>query len=125
MQHPHSKSTPKKILGFTVTPEEERRARAVIRSSIMFFQNYGKGDLPRLHGEYYTPKNNAKNNDNTSKWLPLYTAAIYCGCKPEAITMAAQEGTIERRAYKRCVNRYYYEYNIADLDEFIKRNNLL
>lgn len=115
----------KKVLGFVITPEDEMRKRAIIRASILFFQNYGKGSRPRMHGEYYTPgTHKTKNDENNNKWLPLDTAAIYCGCKTEVISQAGQNGVIERRAYKRNANRNYYEYNIADLDRFIRDNHL-
>lgn len=116
----------KYVLGFFITPEDEMRERAAIRSSILFFQTYGKGAKPRMHGEYYTPgTHQAKDSEDSKKWLPLDTAALYCGCKAEIISKAGQNGVIERRVYKRNANRNYYEYNIADLDKFIRDNHLL
>lgn len=116
----------KYVLGFFITPEDEMRERAVIRSSILFFQTYGKGVQPRMHGEYYTPgTRRVEEKEDSKKWLPLDTAALYCGCKAEIISKAGQDGVIERRVYKRNANRNYYEYNVADLDKFIRDNHLL
>lgn len=116
----------KYVLGFFITPEDEMRERAAIRSSILFFQTYGKGAKPRMHGEYYTPgTRRVEDKEDSKKWLPLDTAALYCGCKAEIISKAGQNGVIERRVYKRNANRNYYEYNIADLDKFIRDNHLL
>lgn len=121
-----SKPMNKKILGFRITPEDEMRERAAIRSSILFFQTYGKGAQPRMHGEYYTPgTRRVEEKEDSKKWLPLDTAALYCGCKAEIISKAGQDGVIERRVYKRNANRNYYEYNVADLDKFIRDNHLL
>lgn len=116
----------KYVLGFFITPEDEMRERAAIRSSILFFQTYGKGAKPRMNGEYYTPgTHQMKDSEDSKKWLPLETAAMYCGCKAELISKAGQNGVIERRVYKRNASRNYYEYNIADLDKFIRDNHLL
>lgn len=116
----------KYVLGFFITPEDEMRERAAIRSSILFFQTYGKGAKPRMNGEYYTPgTHQMKDSEDSKKWLPLETAAMYCGCKAELISKAGQNGVIERRVYKHNASRNYYEYNIADLDKFIRDNHLL
>lgn len=116
----------KNVLGFNISPEDEMRERAVIRSSIIFFQTYGRGDKPRLNGEYYTPGTNPNQEVmNDGKWLPLDTAALYCGCKEEVINAAGQNGIIERRVYRRNANRNYYEYKVDDLDRFIRDNHLL
>lgn len=121
-----SKRKGKYVLGFFITPEDEMRERAAIRSSILFFQTYGKGAKPRMNGEYYTPgTHQMKDSEDSKKWLPLETAAMYCGCKAELISKAGQNGVIERRVYKRNASRNYYEYNIADLDKFIRDNHLL
>lgn len=121
-----SKRKGRYVLGFFITPEDEMRERAAIRSSILFFQTYGKGAKPRMNGEYYTPgTHQTKGNEDSKKWLPLDTAALYCGCKAEIISKAGQDGVIERRVYKRNANRNYYEYNVADLDKFIRDNHLL
>lgn len=121
-----SKRKGKYVLGFFITPEDEMRERAAIRSSILFFQTYGKGVQPRMHGEYYTPgTRRVEDKEDSKKWLPLDTAALYCGCKAEIISKAGQNGVIERRVYKRNANRNYYEYNVADLDKFIRDNHLL
>lgn len=121
-----SKRKGKYVLGFFITPEDEMRERAAIRSSILFFQTYGKGVKPRMNGEYYTPgTHQTKESEDSKKWLPLETAAMYCGCKAELISKAGQNGVIERRVYKRNASRNYYEYNIADLDKFIRDNHLL
>ena len=116
----------KKVLGFIITPEDELRERAAKRAAILFMQSYGKGRQPRMHGEYYTPGTNPNNDrESKKKWLPLETAALYCGCKAEYINNAGQCGIIERRVYKRNASRNYYEYNVADLDKFIRDNHLL
>lgn len=116
----------KNVLGFLITPEDERRERAAIRSSIIFFQSYGKGREPRLNGEYFTPGTNPSEMvKDDGKWLPLDTAALYCGCKEEVINTAGQNGIIERRIYRRNANRNYYEYKVDDLDRFIQDNQLL
>lgn len=116
----------KNVLGFRITPEDEMRERAAIRSSILFFQKYGKGREPRLNGEYYTPGTNPDEIvKDEGKWLPLDTAALYCGCKEEVINAAGQNGIIERRVYRRKANRNYYEYKVDDLDRFIRDNHLL
>lgn len=116
----------KNVLGFLITTEDEMRERAVIRSSILFVQKYGKGREPRLHGEYFTPGANPDEAiKDEGKWLPLDTAALYCGCKEEVINIAGQNGIIERRVYRRNANRNYYEYKVDDLDRFIRDNNLL
>lgn len=116
----------KNVLGFLITPEDEMRERAAIRSSILFFQSYGKGKEPRMNGEYYTPGTNPDEVvKDEGKWLPLDTAALYCGCKEEVINIAGQNGIIERRVYRRNANRNYYEYKVDDLDRFIRDNHLL
>lgn len=116
----------KNVLGFLITPEDEMRERAAIRSSILFFQSYGKGKEPRMNGEYYTPGTNPDDAPkDDSKWLPLDTAALYCGCKEEVINRAGQNGIIARRVYRSTSNRKYYEYKIDDLDQFIRDNHLL
>ena len=116
----------KNVLGFLITTEDEMRERAVIRSSILFVQKYGKGREPRLHGEYFTPGTNPDEAiKDEGKWLPLDTAALYCGCKEEVINTAGQNGIIERRVYRRNANRNYYEYKVDDLDRFIRDNHLL
>lgn len=121
-----SKPRVKKVLGFLITPEDEMRERAAIRASILYFQNYGKGREPRLNGEYYTPGTNPDDAPkDDSKWLPLDTAALYCGCKEEVINRAGQNGIIARRVYRSTSNRKYYEYKIDDLDQFIRDNHLL
>lgn len=121
-----SKPRVKKVLGFIITPEDEMRERAAKRAAILFMQSYGKGRQPRIHGEYYTPGTNPNDRaGDESKWLPLDTAALYCGCKAEVINIAGQEGIIERRVYKRNSNRNYYEYKVADLDRFIRANHLI
>lgn len=112
--------------GFIITPEDELMERAAIRSSILFFQKYGKGREPRLNGEYYTPGTNPDEiNKDDSKWMPLETAALYCGCKKEIINLAGQTGMIERREYKRIGHHNYYEYKVDDLDRFIRDNHLM
>lgn len=114
--------------GFVYTQEDERRERAAIRSSILFFQKYGQGRPPRMNGEYYTPGTNPDEiKKDESKWLPLDSAALYCGCKEEIIILAAQNGLIERRVYRSATNsshHTYYEYKVDDLDQFIRVNNL-
>lgn len=121
-----SKPRTKKVLGFLITPEDEMRERAAIRASILYFQKYGKGREPRLNGEYYTPGTNpADALKDDGKWLPLDSAALYCGCKEEVINVAGQNGVIARRVYRRNANRNYYEYKIDDLDQFIRDNHLL
>lgn len=116
----------KNVLGFLITPEDEMRERAAIRSSILFFQKYGKGREPRLNGEYYTPGTNPDEVvKDDGKWLPLDTAALYCGCKEEVINLAGQNGIIERRVYRHNANRNYYEYKVDDLDRFIRDNHLM
>ena len=116
----------KNVLGFLITPEDEMRERAAIRSSILFFQSYGKGKEPRMNGEYDTPGTNPDEAvKDEGKWLPLDTAALYCGCKEEVINIAGQNGIIERRVYRRNANRNYYEYKVDDLDRFIRDNHLL
>lgn len=116
----------KNVLGFLITPEDEMRERAAIRSSILFFQKYGKGREPRMNGEYFTPGTNPDEIvKDDSKWLPLDSAALYCGCKEEVINAAGQNGIIERRVYRRNANRNYYEYKVDDLDRFIRDNHLL
>ncbi len=116
----------KNVLGFLITPEDEMRERAAIRSSILFFQSYGKGKEPRMNGEYYTPGTNPDEAvKDEGKWLLLDTAALYCGCKEEVINIAGQNGIIERRVYRRNANRNYYEYKVDDLDRFIRDNHLL
>lgn len=117
---------PKKVLGFIITPEDEARERAAIRASILFFQTYGKGRQPRMHGEYFTPGTNPNEAPSErEKWLPLEAAAMYCGVKEEIINLAGQNDMIERRVYKRSNTRNYYEYKVSDLDKFIRQNNLL
>ncbi|MBD5357336.1 MAG: hypothetical protein HDR88_10085 [Bacteroides sp.] len=119
------KTKVKNVLGFLITPEDEMRERAAIRASILFFQSYGKGREPRLHGEYYTPGTNPDETiKDEGKWLPLDSAALYCGCKEEVINVAGQNGIIERRIYRRNASRNYYEYKIDDLDRFIRDNHL-
>lgn len=121
-----AKPKTKKVLGFIISPEDEIQGMSAIRSSILFFQKYGRGKKPRLHGQYYTPGTNPDELvKDESKWLPLDTAALYCGCKEEAINAAGQNGIIERRVYKRSANRNYYEYKVVDLDRFIRDNHLL
>ncbi len=121
-----TKTKVKNVLGFLITPEDEMRERAAIRSSILFFQSYGKGKEPRMNGEYYTPGTNPDEVvKDEGKWLPLDTAALYCGCKEEVINIAGQNGIIERRVYRRNANRNYYEYKVDDLDRFIRDNHLL
>lgn len=121
-----TKTKVKNVLGFLITPEDEMRERAAIRSSILFFQSYGKGKEPRMNGEYYTPSTNPDEVvKDEGKWLPLDTAALYCGCKEEVINIAGQNGIIERRVYRRNANRNYYEYKVDDLDRFIRDNHLL
>lgn len=116
----------KNVLGFLITPEDEMRERAAIRASILFFQTYGKGREPRLKGEYYTPGTNPDEvPKDDGKWLPLDSAALYCGCKEETIIAAGQNDIIERRVYRRNANRNYYEYKVDDLDRFIRDNHLL
>lgn len=112
---------PRKVLGFIISPEDERKAVSAINASIAFFQTYGKGCQPRMNGEYYTPGTRpAYNDEDKSKWLPLEAAALYCGCKPETIRAAGLNGTIDRRLYKRNSKRCYYEYSLVDLDEYIR-----
>lgn len=121
-----TKKKVKNVLGFLITPEDEMREKAAIRSSILFFQKYGKGREPRLHGEYYTPGTNPDEaTKDEDKWLPLDTAALYCGCTEEVINFAGQNGIIERRVYRRNANRNFYEYKVDDLDRFIRDNHLL
>ncbi len=121
-----NKSRNKNILGFIITPEDEMRERANIRASILFFQKYGQGRQPRLNGEYFTPGTNPSEQIvDEGKWLPLDTAALYCGCKEEIINEACQNGFIERRVYISNANRKYYEYKVSDLDRFITKNNLI
>lgn len=116
----------KNVLGFIITPEDEMRERAAIRSSILFFQDYGKGRQPRMNGEYYVPGTHTDASPKEKeKWLPLETAALYCGCSTELITTAAQCDMIERRVYKHSAGRNYYEYKVSDLNRFIKNNHLL
>ena len=115
----------KNVLGFIITPEDEMRERAAIRSSILFFQEYGKGRQPRMNGEYYVPGTHTDaSTKDKEKWLPLETAALYCGCSTELITTAAQCDMIERRVYKHSAGRNYYEYKVSDLNRFIKDNHL-
>lgn len=123
---PKSNGKGKNVLGFIITPEDERRERAAIRASILFFQSYGKGRQPRMNGEYYTPGTSPDVLDaDDGKWLPLDTAALYCGCKEEIISVAGKNGSIERRVYRRNSNRNYYEYKLEDLDRFIRDNRVL
>lgn len=111
-------------LGFWLTPEDEMRERAAKRDTILFMQKYGKGRQPRMHGEFYTPGTNETPQDS-SEWLPLETAALYCGCKADIIEKAGQNEEIARRVYKKNKSRNYYEYLVTDLDAFIKRNGLI
>lgn len=111
----------KKILGFYISPEDEMRATAAKRAAILFFLTYGRGHQPRLNGEYYEPGTYpAKDEDVNKKWLPLVMAAYYCDCDTETIREAGKKGVIERRVYKHKARRAFYEYNVADLDEFIR-----
>lgn len=122
----NKKNKIEKVLGFVITPEDKKRKRKAIRSSILFFQSYGKGAKPRMNGEYFSPGTNpAKKLIVEDSWLPLNTAALYCGCKEDVINAAGQNGTIERRVYRRNANRYYYEYKVTDLNRFILDNHLL
>lgn len=115
----------KNVLGFIITPEDEMRERAAIRSSILFFQDYGKGRQPRMNGEYYTPGTHTEVSvKDKEKWLPLETAALYCGCSAELIVKAGQNDIIERRVYKHSAGRNYYEYKVSDLNRFIRDNHL-
>lgn len=115
------------VLGFFITPEEEMHERAAIRSAILFMQKYGKGREPRMNGEYYTPGDNPEEQKaiKESEWLPLETAARYCGCNESVIEKAAQNEDITRRIYKKSKSRNYYEYLVSDLDNFIVRNGLV
>ncbi len=115
----------KNVLGFIITPEDEMRERAAKRAAILFFQDYGKGRQPRMNGEYFTPGTHDNIVKDKEKWLPLETAAMYCGCSTKLINTAAQCDMIERRVYKHNASRNYYEYKVSDLDRFIRDNNLM
>lgn len=110
-----------KLIGWTFTREDLARERRAIRSAIRFFQDYGKGAHPKSWGGVYetTPNQNKKEI-----WLPLYEAARYCGVPDEAITIAGDEELIGRRKAGMYTSAEY-EYDIEDLDLFIKRNKLL
>lgn len=112
-------------LGFWLTPEDEMRERAAKRSAILFMQKYGKGRQPRMDGEYYSPGENPNKPSDSTEWLPLDTAAMYCGCNASLIEKAGQNEEIARRIYKKNKSRNYYEYLISDLDKFIKKMGLV
>lgn len=112
-------------LGFVFTEEDERRERAAIRDSILFFQTYGQGAKPRTKGEYYTPGTNPSDIEAKKQWLPQATASTYCNCTENTLIKAAQAGEIERRPYKMRQSKVMYEYLISDLDKFIKAHQLL
>lgn len=123
---PKDKPKGRWCLGFWITPEDEMHERAAKRASMLFFQKYGQGRQPRTHGEFYTPGSNPDDAPtDKSKWMPLETAAMYCGCKASLIEKAGQNEEIRRRVYKRNKSRNYYEYLVSDLDVFIKKNGLL
>lgn len=123
---PKDKPKGRWCLGFWITPEDEMRERAAKRASMLFFQKYGQGRQPRTHGEFYTPGSNPEDRQaDKSKWMPLETAAMYCGCNASVIEKAGQNEEISRRVYKRNKSRNYYEYLVSDLDVFIKKNGLL
>lgn len=108
-------------LGFWISEEDERREREAIRSSILFMAKFGAGRPPRMNGEYFTPGcNPAESKLDNRQFLPLTSAAHYCGCPKNIIEEAARKGIIERRAYKHSDTRTFYEYLIDDLDRFIK-----
>lgn len=112
-------------LGFWISEDDERFERKVKREAILFMQKYGAGRQPRMNGEYYPPGCNPKELDNdNSEWLPLKTAALYCGCSESKIEHAGQIEEIAKRAYKKNKGRNYYEYLISDLNEYIKNHKL-
>lgn len=111
--------TARKVLGFSITPEDELREREVIRLSIRFMRNYGKGHQPNDGDVTYITYPEDDNAEN-GFWIPLHWAARYCGCSHDIIQDAATFGLIARRLYKRTVEGGFYEYNVSDLDQFIK-----
>lgn len=121
-----NKSKGKYILGFYISPEDRIRERAVKFAANQFFRTYGKNTYPQSNSATAVlGSHDVIELEMQKKWLPLETAAMYCGCKAELISKAAQNGVIERRVYKRNASRSYYEYNVADLDKFIRDNHLL
>lgn len=112
-------------LGFWLSKEDDIRERVARRSAILFMQKYGKGRQPRMNGEYYSPGENPNKPSDCAEWLPLDTAAMYCGCKATLIEKAGQNEEIRRRVYKRNKSRNYYEYLISDLDQFMKRYGMI
>lgn len=115
-----ARGIPDRCLGFVVTPEDEMRYRAAVRSAIIFMRKYGRGISPRVSGEYYAPGTKPQPEpSDEDKWLPIDVAAPYCGCDASVITEAGKRGHIERRVYKQTKCRIYYEYKVSDLDQFI------
>lgn len=107
------------VLGFRITPEDNRRARAAVRDAILFFDKFGKGSKDASGAV-------ASVTDGTkTKWLPLETAAIYCGCTVDEVKRAGESEIIECRIYRRSRSHCYYEYKLEDLDKFIQEHNLI
>lgn len=112
------------LFGFAFTQDDEERMAKAMRGADNFMEKYGKGQQPRLHGEYYAPNPASPNALYPSeRWLTEQSAALYCGCSVAELAQAAKEGIVERRIYRRVhfykrSDQLYYEYKVESLDLF-------
>lgn len=114
-----------KLFNLKLTENDIKRERACIRESIKFMEKYGKGNQPRMHGEYYIPGTSPSDMDkDKGEWLSEGSAAMYCGCLVDVLNKAANQELVERRVHLKGKRKNYYEYKISSLDDFIKKFGL-
>lgn len=115
------KPTQKISLGFKFSEEDELNMIHAIRQSILFMNDYGKGEHPIVNGGYFRPAQ--KPDKRSGRWLTIDAASWYSGIDKNVIIGKAKDGSITRRVYKVINGRTYYEYSVEDLDKlFVKKD---
>lgn len=109
-------------MGFVFTEEENTMAKAAIKDANRFMATYGRGQRPRLNGEYYAPGTNVVDN---GKWLLENDACLFCGCTLKRLETASERGKVEKRLFRKYKGKAQYEYSLSSLEKFIKSAKLI
>ncbi len=111
-------SKPKKVLGFVLTEEDERREAEAKRQAIRFFTKYGKGVEPQTYGEFFRRETSAPKDKVV--WLAPDAAARYCSLPPSVVIELGVKGVVDMRRVDFGRGGTRYEFNADSLDAYLQ-----